>query len=35
MTDGIPKTANVDAVELEDGTTIEIEYESKVCGDDG
>ena len=35
MTDVIPKTANVDIVERENGETYEIEYESKVVGDDG
>lgn len=35
MTDVVSKPADVDPVELEDGTTIEIEYESKVGGEDG
>lgn len=35
MTAIVPKSANVDLLELEDGEIVEIEYESKVGGDDG
>lgn len=35
MTASVAKSANVDVLELEDGETLEIEYESKVGGDDG
>lgn len=34
MTEVVPRTANVAVVELEDGETVEIEYEWKIDGDD-